>query len=54
MRGIVTGKQRFGDESGADNQLSWVVSGGAQCLHPAQPTGNSFQLARFWSTILRS
>ena len=44
MRGIVTEKRRFGDESGgsADDQLSGIVSGGgAQCLHPAQPTGNS-------------
>ena len=44
MRGIVTGKQRFGDESegSADDQPGGIVSGdGAQCLYPAQPTGNS-------------
>ena len=45
MRGIVTGKQRFGDESGGavpNDQLSGIVSGGgAQCLYPAQPMGNS-------------
>jgi len=44
MRGIVTWKRRFGDEAGvsADDQLSGIPSGGgAQCLHPAEPTGNS-------------
>jgi hypothetical protein len=57
MRGIVTGNSGSETKAGgsADDQLSGIVSdGGAQCLYPAPPMGNSFQLARFWSAILRS
>lgn len=61
MRGIVTGRRWFGDESGgsADDQLNGIASGGgARCLYPAQPTGVSVPtgevLVRHSSLALRA
>jgi hypothetical protein len=57
MPEIVTEEGQFGDESGgsADDQLSWIVQAAARSasIWPSQ-RAIRFQLARFWSTILRS